>query len=255
MSYPGGKAGDGVYQRLISLMPPHDVYIEPFVGGGALLCRKRPARLNIGVDLDAEVIRQWQARTARASDTAGGIATHDKAKFTFHVGDGLAFLQSYPFTGRELVYCDPPYVLRTRTSRQYRYEMTDAQHAALLAILTTLPCAVMLSGYWTAMYAEALDGWTTITYEAMTRGGRVATEWLWMNYPRPLHLHDYRYLGEGFRERERIRRKKQRWVNRLQTMPHLERQALLSAVAEAFPSPAALASHGEGDNPSSPRQP
>ncbi len=38
-------------------------------------------------------------------------------------------------------------------------------------------------------------------------------------------LHDYRYLGEDFRERERIKRKKQRWVNRLQTMPVLERQA------------------------------
>jgi hypothetical protein len=71
----------------------------------------------------------------------------------------------------------------------------------------------------------------------MTRGGRLATEWVWMNYPHPLHLHDYRFLGEGFRERERIKRKKQRWVNRLHSMPILERRALLAAIEEAWPRP------------------
>ena len=60
MAYPGGKAGDGVYQRLISLMPPHEVYIEPFLGGGAIMRHKRPTRLNIGIDLDSQVISMWQ---------------------------------------------------------------------------------------------------------------------------------------------------------------------------------------------------
>ena len=31
MNYPGGKGG--VYQRLINLMPPHEVYIETHLGG------------------------------------------------------------------------------------------------------------------------------------------------------------------------------------------------------------------------------
>jgi DNA adenine methylase len=34
MGYPGGKSGAGVYQTIINLMPPHTVYIEPFLGGG-----------------------------------------------------------------------------------------------------------------------------------------------------------------------------------------------------------------------------
>ncbi len=245
MAYPGGKAGDGVYQRLISLMPPHDVYIEPFLGGGALMLRKRPARLNIGIDLDPEVIARWQARTAISGEASGGIAgnddiagsiaIHDEARFRFDIGDGIALLQSYPFTGHELVYCDPPYVLSTRTGRQYRHEMTDPQHMALLDTIKGLPCMVMVSGYWTALYAEALRDWHVTSFQAMTRGGRMATEWLWCNYPAPVALHDYRYLGEDFRERERIKRKKQRWVNRLHTMPMLERQALLGAIAEAWP--------------------
>jgi hypothetical protein len=175
MAYPGGKAGDGVYQRLISLMPPHEVYIEPFLGGGALMRLKRPARLNIGLDLDPKVIRHCQGPTAENDDTAGSIVRHDEGRFQFRHADGIAFLQSYPFTGRELVYCDPPYVLSTRTSRQYRHEMTDDQHAALLETIQRLPCMVMISEYWTALYAEALRGWHVTSYQAMTRSGRMAT--------------------------------------------------------------------------------
>jgi DNA adenine methylase len=135
MAYPGGKAGDGVYQRLISLMPPHTVYIEPFLGGGAIMRYKRPARLNIGIGLDPQVISQWKACTTRNGDTAdaGGTTGSDDAnRYLFQVGDGLAFLQSYHFTGEELIYCDPPYMLSTRTGKQYRFEMTDSQHKALL---------------------------------------------------------------------------------------------------------------------------
>ena len=45
MTYPGGKRGAGVYQTIINLMPPHDVYIEPFWGGGAIKRQKRPGAL------------------------------------------------------------------------------------------------------------------------------------------------------------------------------------------------------------------
>ena len=65
MSYPGGKNGAGVYQKIISLMPPHDVYIEPFLGGGAVMRLKRPASLNIGCDLSVSAIAAFR-------DSAGG---------------------------------------------------------------------------------------------------------------------------------------------------------------------------------------
>jgi hypothetical protein len=110
--------------------------------------------------------------------------------------------------------------------------MDAIAHRRLLRVVMGLPCAVMVSGYWSEMYGKALAGWNTVTYQAMTRGGRPATEWLWFNYPVPVALHDYRYLGQGFRERERIKRKKLRWVNRLRAMPILEKRALLSAIAE-----------------------
>ena len=67
MGYPGGKSGPGVYHRLINLMPPHAVYCEPFLGGGAVMRLKRPAAYNIGVDLDSGVIAAWRSHTGESA--------------------------------------------------------------------------------------------------------------------------------------------------------------------------------------------
>jgi DNA adenine methylase len=232
MAYPGGKNGSGVYQTIINLMPPHEVYIEPFLGAGAVMRLKRPAARNIGIDLDPEALDHFNAKNA-ADHTA---KNDDAGSVTVIKGDAFDFLTTYRFTGRELVYCDPPYLHETRTrTNLYRFELSEGDHARLLAILKSLPCMVMISGYWSELYADTLKGWNTASFQAMTRAGRFATEWLWYNYPEPVALHDYGFLGEDFRERDRIKRKKQRWVNRLQTMPTLERRALLAAIGEAWP--------------------
>jgi hypothetical protein len=108
--------------------------------------------------------------------------------------------------------------------------MIEAQHAELLGVVTRLPCPVAISGYWSPLYAAALQEWRCITFDAMTRGGRPARECLWLNYPEPAELHDYRYLGDEKRERERITRKVRTWAAGLQRLPALERQAIVAAL-------------------------
>ncbi|GAX61939.1 site-specific DNA methylase [Candidatus Scalindua japonica] len=207
----------GVFQKLINLMPPHDVYIETHLGGGAVMRNKRPARSNIGIELDQDVVEMWTN-----VKPPGFELVHD---------DAINYLNDYPFTGNELIYCDPPYLRETRrkSGRLYKYEYSHKDHTVLLELLKSLPCMVMISGYESLLYRESLKGWHTHSYQAACHHG-VATEWLWMNYNIPVELHEYRYLGNNFRERERIKRKTQRWTARLQSMPILERQALLSAM-------------------------
>jgi DNA adenine methylase len=221
MAYPGGKSGSGVYQQIINQIPPHEVYIEPFLGGGAVLLNKRQALASIGIDSDTALIQKWQE-----VNQPGVI---------FINGDAISYLKSYEWTGGEFVYCDPPYLFETRSCKRPIYSCefgTQEQHEALLQLLLTLPCNIALSGYASSLYSEMLATWRTISYQTRTRGGSLVQEWLWMNYPPPIELHDYRYLGNNFRERERLKRIKSRWVSRLDRMGDLERYALLSSIAE-----------------------
>lgn len=52
--YPGGKGA--CYQRIINLIPQHETYIETHLGGGAVMKRKRPGWLNIGIDRNPIVL-------------------------------------------------------------------------------------------------------------------------------------------------------------------------------------------------------
>lgn len=216
MKYPGGKGQ--TFQRLINLMPPHEVYIETHLGGGSIIRNKLPTRKNIGIEIDPKVIEKWRA-------------FNNHLCFELIHDDAINYLKRYQFTGKELVYCDPPYLRETRKKRArlYRYEYTQNQHIELLKVLQCLPCMVMISGYHSSLYKESLKGWHTYSFKSATHHG-MSTEWVWMNYSSPTELHDYRYLGDNFRQRERIRNKSKRWVKRLKVMNVLERQALLSAI-------------------------
>lgn len=267
LSYPGGKRGPGVYHRLINLMPPHPVYCEPFLGAGAVMSIKRPAAYNIGVDCNREVIAGWSTSggiatfagtggtaaglveaplkaSSGGNGTAAGLAKAPLSagngetaaripEFRFLRGDGLTFLASYPFQPLDLVYCDPPYLMETRSGgRLYKHEFSDDQHRELLQTALLLPCRVMVSGYWSELYACRLQGWNCIHFDAMTRGG-MATEWVWYNFPDPVELHDYRFAVLGNRQRTDFRRMVERQVKRLERMPLLKRRALLAAIAES----------------------
>lgn len=239
MTYIGGKAQSGTYQKIINQIPPHRVYIEPFLGAGAILRYKRPAMASIAIDRDTAVIQAFDTQVPNLQ---------------LICANSLDWLETYgPGLGPDtFIYLDPPYLLSTRKNRQYYlYELTDSDHSRLLEIIRGLGCMIAISGYHSRLYATALADWRTITYNAVTRSGRVAREWVWMNYPVPFELHDYRYLGDNFRERERIKRKQARWINRLHNMSTVERYAMLGVLSELkIPTPdiAILANHAICDD-------
>ncbi|MEM8970937.1 MAG: DNA adenine methylase [Pseudomonadota bacterium] len=82
-----------------------------------------------------------------------------------------------------LHYVDPPYVTDTRSKgKVYRFEMTDDQHLELLECLVGLEGKVIVSGYASDMYDDALGGWRRS--EMTTRGDCASekTEVMWMNF-------------------------------------------------------------------------
>ena len=213
MGYFGSKATTGLCQVLLGLQPPHDLYVETHLGGGALMRRKAPALRSIGIDRDR-----------RALD--GFIC--DYPVELVH-GCAHEFLSGFRFRGTELVYSDPPYLHATRRSaRRYRYEYSEADHAALLGLLTGLPCQVMVSGHPSALYDEVLSGWRRVALQVTTQA-RVRTEVVWLNFA-PDRMHWAGHAGRNAADRQRIKRKAARWAEGYRNMPTGERLAVLSAI-------------------------
>ena len=89
--YFGSKATSGLCQALIAMMPPHAVYVETHLGGGAIMKRKPAALRNIGIDLDARALEAF------ACDYPVELVN----------GCCHAYLAGFPFDGSELVYMRP----------------------------------------------------------------------------------------------------------------------------------------------------
>lgn len=81
-----------------------------------------------------------------------------------------------------LIYADPPYLLDTRSGKQYRHEMNEQDHMDLLAALLQHKGPVILSGYPSEMYDSELKGWSRITRKAYNQNADQRTEVLWCNF-------------------------------------------------------------------------
>ncbi len=212
-NYFGSKATSGLCQPIIALMPPHDTYIETHLGGGAIMRRKPPALRNIAIDLDPAPLARF--------------ACHYPLEKVH--GCAHRFLREFDFHGRELLYCDPPYLHPTRSSgRRYRFEYEEQDHVELLELLKSLPCSVILSGYPSALYDDLLGQWRTLELQVMNQAG-VRTEKLWFNFT-PDRVHWPAYAGRNFTHRQSIKRKAASWGRRYQAMPPAERLAVLSSI-------------------------
>jgi len=234
MGYFGSKSQAGVFQRIISQMPPHSFYVEPFFGSGQIFRRKLLSAVSVLIDADAGVLAEFgvdcRRRTAEMTLLAdnGGTAARIRAIAWDALCELVALKPTMPHDA--VIYCDPPYLLSTRTSlHRYKFEMTDEQHAALLAILQEMPARVLISGYPSPLYAQALKKWRCISYRTRTRG-RTVTECLWCNFPEPTELHDWRFIGDDYRERLNLKRFAARFLARLDGMPELKRNFILSLV-------------------------
>jgi site-specific DNA-adenine methylase len=213
MGYFGSKATSGLCQAIIAMMPPHDTYIESHLGGGAIMKRKPPALRNIGIDLDPQAIANF------------------KCSYPVELINGCAhgLLADYDYQGSELIYSDPPYLMRSRSSgRRYRFDYDEQDHVELLGVLKRLPCQIIVSGYPSALYDELLVGWRSVELQVMNQGG-VRTEKLWFNFTVD-RVYWASYAGKNFTDRQRVKRKAANWGKRYQALPRAERLAVLAAM-------------------------
>lgn len=266
MQYKGGKNGSGVYQRIISLMPKHpDHYAEFFLGSGAILRRKLPAQTQAAYEIDPKTFAAVSESIDATEYYSGPFNDRSKdpgrvyftrpgdllAKPILNLINGDAFealrsiyLASSIFwtwndPARTLIYLDPPYLNETRSSpgKIYQHELMETGnledepgHAQLLKLILAVPCRVMISHYRCRLYEKALFGWRRVDIPTTNRAGTRVIESVYCNFPAPFELHDYRFLGTDFHDRDRIKKKKNRWITNLENMEANERYAVIGAL-------------------------
>jgi len=144
----------------------------------------------------------FRANRARNKNNAGWgkHPAHEWATFADVIPDFVARLRTVVIEERDalevigtydspetLFFVDPPYMKATRGDNRhrhgYRYEMNDSQHRSLLFVLRQLQGKVIVSGYWSRLYADELSGWRTLQKAAYANCAHARTEHLWMNFP------------------------------------------------------------------------
>lgn len=226
-NYPGGKNGSGVYQNIINLIPPHDIYIEGFLGSGAILKNKKPALFSICLDLNDKCIDN-----GRKLGIAGGIFI--KQDTISYLKFFLSISSIFKYYGTSwFIYLDPPYPVDVRSYKKkiYKYEFSTRDHIELLEVIGSANFNVMISSYKNKMYDHYLKEWNRVDFPAVTRKGKV-TESVYMNYDKPEELHDYRYIGKNFREREKNRGIIFRNISKFNRLPVTLKNSLLQKLLE-----------------------
>lgn len=273
LKYPGSKWR--VAEWIVSLMPPHRSYLEPFFGSGAVFFTKEPSRIETINDLDGEVVNLFRCvrenpvalaraisatpysreeyenawRCRKSGDPVDGVETARLTLVRYWQGFGSNAIykggwkndrvgREYAYQARYwsslplwienaavglkdaqiecspavdvirrfrhsdvLIYADPPYLLSTRTRKQYVVEMEDElSHAALCAALREHLGPVILSGYDNELYDRLLPGWVKRHRKTLAEGGAARVETVWLNYE-PTAEENGRFYGRGVAHR------------------------------------------------------
>ncbi|MDF2449419.1 MAG: methylase [Bacteroidota bacterium] len=218
--YTGNKSPTGLFPKIINTFPPHKVYIEGFAGSYQIGRKKKPAKLNIAVELSSTL-----AGADKNNYPSGVVVVNDCM---------ISLLDDFKHCSKDtLIYLDPPYIINDRLGKKalYEYELTDDQHRQLLNKLKECRSHVAISHYRSCLYDEILHDWYRIDMQ-VSYHGKIVTECLYMNYPPAVKLHETTYTGKNKTDRQRIKRKADRWVKMLKKMPPHERQHVLETIIE-----------------------
>ena len=102
INYPGSKWG--MAKEIISLMPPHKSYLEPFFGSGAVLFNKQPSAIETVNDIDGDTVNFFRVLREQPEELARAISLTPYARDVFddaHANRGSSdFDRAYRFAIR-----------------------------------------------------------------------------------------------------------------------------------------------------------
>lgn len=112
-SYYGGKMG--LAPRIVELLPPHRVYIEPFAGSLAVLFAKPRSQFEIVNDLDGALVAFWRCLRDRRDELEHVCALTPHARAEFDTADVTADVDELELARRFWVRVNQSFAKTTGT--------------------------------------------------------------------------------------------------------------------------------------------
>jgi DNA adenine methylase len=88
ITYYGGK--QQLAETIVSLIPPHRIYVEPFIGGAAVYFAKPPSEVEVINDINSEIVnfyevikKDFEALQKEIESTLHSRKAHKQARIVF----------------------------------------------------------------------------------------------------------------------------------------------------------------------------
>lgn len=228
--YPGQKNIPGLIHKIINQIPECKFFFEPFAGSAAVsrfLSVHSPKaiyyRLN---DIDKDLMYNY------VDISTFSVITHDDASEYIQ---RMIKIIGKDYKKETFFFIDPPYLQSTRanTVNLYKYELSDVEHLQLLNTVRDLKSNCMITHPSCSLYDTHLKDWRvkqiTVRYHQKTDILN-----LYMNYPEPEKLCVSVYTGSDCWDRQRIKRKGDRLISKIEALPAKEKNYILTRIAEKF---------------------
>lgn len=230
--YPGNKNVPGLIQKIVNEIPACSTVMELFAGSAGL------TRFLINSNLSKTHIILLEKDRELLDKTFNDIViTNEFKNGSCDIGrvyaDAFKFLkvmESDQYPDRTFVFCDPPYMLHTRANKKlYKHEFTDQDHVRFLDLVLKLKCNVMIIHPICELYESKLASFRKVQIKVRYRQ-KTATECLYMNYPPPEKKLILETTGKDCWDRQRIKRKGDRTVKKLLSLPTDEKNYILNRI-------------------------
>lgn len=224
--YPGNKNIAGYIQKIVNNIPECDKFVELFAGSGSVsnfLFKSVGSRVEFHMnDISSEVTDQFDYPSG---STVTNLSYSDLIQSLLSVSPGI----------RTFLFCDPPYLYSTRpgSTEIYDHEFSDYDHIEFLHIARNIDNNCMITHPACDLYDRTLYGWRTVDVTVRYHN-KTSKERLYMNYDKPDRLITYDHSGSDCWDRQRIKRKIYRNLQKISSLPAAEQEPLLKAIAEKF---------------------
>lgn len=141
LNYPGAKWG--MAAQIVSLMPPHRSYLEPFFGSGAVLFNKPPSAIETVNDIDGDIVNFFRVLREKPEKLAEAISLTPYARDVFEDAHANRGTDDFDRAYRFLIRCNMCHGFKANINTGFRIDVHARESSYCVRYWNRLPSGLM----------------------------------------------------------------------------------------------------------------